>query len=92
MINDIKSHQRNGKENTIQLLIAKRGDPVRSSLQSMRAAFHQMRPITPPIVNKLISCPEQPTAPAHIGNVLNDPYKTYWFEAMYAAYDKMHNS
>jgi hypothetical protein len=85
VISTFKSHQKYNKHTTISICVAKHDDVIKTTFQSIREAFHQMKPIG----NKLVSSPSKPTPLNHIGHLNDNPLQSDWIDAIHHAYDKM---
>jgi hypothetical protein len=83
---------------------AKRSSTTRSTFEENRALFSQIHltlapsidptdckstPVPVPVGMTTIVSPTRPIAPAHIGQLQNNPFYAYWKSSVFKTYDKM---
>jgi hypothetical protein len=87
----------------ITLFCARRTSSTRSSLETNRAIFNQIRlnyhcnlPNTPdlltvtvPTAHRVVSSPFRPKTPAHVGEHTHDPFCSDWKGSLFENYEKM---
>ena len=85
----ISSQQITVKCNNIHVVTALRDNIiVRTDLQLNRSIFDQLRHIQG-IGNKLISLHTKLPTPYNIGDVVNSPLISYWYDSIFANYEKI---
>lgn len=99
----LHQHQQNNVPSVIKITLVKRSKyKALTTLAENRIIFdhnnlttlydkeHHEHPI--PKINKLVTCPEKPDTPAHIGDVLKSRLASDWKSSMFENFDKMHDT
>ena len=89
VLESISSQQLTGKCNRVHIITSRReNDIIITNLQENICIFNQIRHIKA-IGNKLISLPTKPPTPDNIGDVVNSPLISEWYNSIFSNYEKM---
>jgi hypothetical protein len=95
--------QKSDTSSLVTAYFARRAVHTRTSLESNRAIFNQIRlnyrqnlhdtpdphPVILPIARRLVTSPLRPTTPSHIGELSNNPFCSDWKGSLFDNFDKM---
>ena len=86
VIEDSSSKQLTVKCNRVHIITSRRDkDTIRTNLQKIGCILNQIIHIHP-IGNKLISIPNKPPTPDHIGDVVNSLFVSKWYDSIFSNY------